>query len=419
MFTKPTHALGALALLGLISGAVAQDIAEGTVISAANIDQVKTQTFEGKPLANLILPTQEKMIREFGMQMRLRRSAAVEVDPQLVALTKQNAGKASINPQTRTLDNFSGGMPFASIDAGNPADGIKVAQNFMRGPWYADVLDYNPMYFALIDGKKGFEREQHWRFGRYLASGAINPALADPKGEIAKYEVVLNKYPNDSRGLGVLTIQYTDARLPDVYAYVRSVRRVRRLSSNAWADPLSATDLLNDESFGMNADPAWYKKWKLVGKRWILGIAHSGVSLDPNTGSGAARFPMVDLKQAPYWNVLDDWEPREVYVVEATPNAGHLLSRKVQYYDTDTHAPMLHWQEFYDKKNELWRIENCNYRPTKRDDGSMAQTVSYVPVYDLQRLHATIVFADPQGRHNYDGAKAADFTPGAIPRLIN
>ena len=80
---------------------------------------------------------------------------------------------------------------------------------------------------------------------------------------------------------------------------------------------------------------------------------------------------------------------------------------------------MLHWQEFYDKKNELWRIENCNYRPNKRDDGSMAQTVSYVPVYDLQRLHATIVFADPKGRHNYEGAKVADFTPDAIPRLIN
>ncbi|WP_448508715.1 DUF1329 domain-containing protein [Immundisolibacter sp.] len=185
MCTKPARALGTLALLGLITGAVAQDIAEGTVVSAANIDQVKTRTFEGKPLADLILPTQERIIREFGLQMRLRHTAAIEVDPQLAALTKQNPGKASINPQTRTLDNFSGGMPFASIDAGNPADGIKVAQNFMRGPWYAGVLDLNPMYFAMIDGQKGLDREQHWRFGRYLAS-------------------------------------------------------------NAWADPLSATDLLND-----------------------------------------------------------------------------------------------------------------------------------------------------------------------------
>ncbi len=415
MFSKSIQSLGAAALLGLVSGAQAQDIAPGTVINAANIDQVKAQTFQGKPLADLILPTQEKMIRELGLQMRLQSTQQIQVDPKLVAATKENAGKATLDDKKR-LQNFVTGMPFASIDANNPADGIKLAYNFMRGAWYADVLDYNPMYFALINGQKGFEREQHWRFGRYLADGAINPALKDPNGEIAKYEVVLNKYPNDSRGLGVLTIQYTDARLPDVYAYVRSVRRVRRLSSNAWADPLSSTDLLNDESFGMSLDPSWYQDWKLLGKRWILGSAHSTVAVSTDSGD---RFPMIDATKAPYWNILDDWEPREVFVVEATPGPGHLLSRKVQYYDAELHAPMLHWQEFYDKKNELWRIENCNYRPTKRDDGSMAQTVSYVPVYDLQRLHATIVFADPQGRHNYDGAKAADFTPGAIPRLIN
>ena len=415
MFKATTSALGALALAGFLTHAQAADVAEGTVINAANIDQIKTQTFEGKSLADLILPTQEKMIREYGLQMRLRKTEAMQVDPKLVAATKENAGKASIGADKK-LQGFVTGMPFASIDASNPADGAKIAFNFMRGAWYADVVDYNPMYFALINGQKGFEREQHWRFARYLADGALNPELKDPKGEIAKYEVVLNKYPNDSRGLGVLTVQYTDARLPDVYAYVRSVRRVRRLSSNAWADPLSSTDLLNDESFGMSLDPSWYDSWKLVGKRWILASAHSTIEVP--TG-GDQRFPMIDMTKAPYWNILDDWEPREVYVVEGTPGQGHLLSRKVQYYDADIHAPMLHWQEFYDKKNELWRIENCNYRPTKRDDGSMAPTVTYVPVYDLQRLHATIVFADPKGRHNYKDAKATEFTPDAIPRLIN
>ena len=82
--------------------------------------------------------------------------------------------------------------------------------------------------------------------------------------------MVLNKYPEDTRGTGVVTVSYDDARLPDVYAYIKAVRRVRRLSSRAWADPLSATDLLNDEAFGMAVDPAWYADWKLVGKRWIM-----------------------------------------------------------------------------------------------------------------------------------------------------
>lgn len=49
MFSKSIQSLGAAALLGLVSGAQAQDIAPGTVINAANIDQVKAQTFQGKP----------------------------------------------------------------------------------------------------------------------------------------------------------------------------------------------------------------------------------------------------------------------------------------------------------------------------------------------------------------------------------
>lgn len=81
MFPKPSHALGTLALCGLLSSATAADIAAGTIINADNIDQVKSQTFEGKLLSDLILPTQEKMIREFGLQMRLRPNEEVAVDP--------------------------------------------------------------------------------------------------------------------------------------------------------------------------------------------------------------------------------------------------------------------------------------------------------------------------------------------------
>ena len=96
MFKATTSALGAIALAGFLSHAQAADVAEGTVINAANIDQIKSQTFEGKPLADLILPTQEKMIREFGMQMRLRKSEAMQIDPKMIAATKEHAGKASI-----------------------------------------------------------------------------------------------------------------------------------------------------------------------------------------------------------------------------------------------------------------------------------------------------------------------------------
>ncbi len=416
---QKTAALFGAALLASSSSLFAAEIEPGTVLSADNIDELKTMTLDGKLIGDLLVGSQERMIREFGMKMRLRNGAPIESDPRLIEATKTHAGSTSINPETKALEGHVSGMPFAEIDVNNPDDGIKVAYNFMRGSWYADAVDYNPMYFAIIDGEKGFEREQHWRFSRLLTQGrSATPHVLED--DVVKYEVVLNKYPEDTRGLGIVTVSYDDARLPDVYAYIKSIRRVRRLSSRAWADPLSATDLLNDEAFGMAVDPAWYDSWKLVGKRWILASPHSTVDVDLEATSSQGRFPMIDHENAPYWNILDDWEPREVLVVEAKPPKGHLLSRKVQYYDADLYSPMVHWQEFYDQKNELWRIENCNYRPTIRQDGTPSQTVTYVPVMDVQRLHATIVFAPPltHGLHNDESLVVKDFQPQAIPRLI-
>jgi len=410
--------VGGVALIASASSHSAE-IEPGTILNAANLDQLSAQTLDGKVLGDLLTPSQVRMIREHGMQMRLRHTGEIKTDERLIEATQKHAGKASVNPETRVLEGHVSGMPFADIDANNPADGIKVAYNFSRGSWYADAVDYNPMVFAIIDGEKGLEREQRWRFARLLTAGRT----AEPhklEDDVVKYEVVLNKYPEDTRGTGVVTVSYDDARLPDVYAYIKAVRRVRRLSSRAWADPLSATDLLNDEAFGMAVDPAWYADWKLVGKRWIMASAHSTIEVAPEADSAEARFPMIDLDNAPYWNILDDWEPREVFVVEATPPKGHLLSKKVQYYDADIYSPMIHWQEFYDRKGELWRIENCNYRPTLRQDGTWSQTVTYVPVIDLQRLHASIVFAAPEAEslHNDASLQVKDFQPQAIPRLI-
>ncbi len=410
--------LGSMALISSASS-FAAEVEPGTVLSAGNIDELKSMTFSGKVLGDLLTPSQEILIRDHGMKMRLRKGAEIKVDPRLIEATKTHAGTVSIDPETKVLVGHVTGLPFAEIDANNPDDGIKVAYNFSRGPWYADSVDLNPMYFAIIDGNKGLEREQHWRFSRLLTAGrsATPHKLED---NVVKYEVVLNKYPEDTRGLGIVTVSYDDARLPDVYAYIKSIRRVRRLSSRAWADPLSATDLLNDEAFGMAVDPAWYESWRMVGKRWILGNVNSTVNVAKDTSSAADRFPMIDFAEAPYWNILDDWEPREVFVVEAIPKKGHLLSKKVQYYDANIYSPMLHWQEFYDRKGELWRVENCNYRPALRADGTWAQTVSYVPVIDLQRMHASIVFSPPDGEAllNDPTLKVKDYQPAAIPRLI-
>ena len=132
-------------------------------------------------------------------------------------------------------------------------------------------------------------------------------------------------------------------------------------------DPIGGTDQLNNEVEIMSAHVTWYPEYKLIGKRWMLAVAHSRWPPWDEDKKGDVAFRNVDLANAPYWNPVDDWEPREVYVIEATPPDEHPYSRKVMYLDADTWV--FYFAETYDKKGELWKTLIFNMRPLETLDG--------------------------------------------------
>ena len=95
-------------------------------------------------------------------------------------------------------------------------------------------------------------------------------------GNIAQKTYFVAHYPQDIRGLGLFSVRYNqaDSKVPDdSYAYLKSVRRVRRLSGGAWMDPIGGTDQLYDDWDIWDAAPTKYKSNKLIEKRWVLACA--------------------------------------------------------------------------------------------------------------------------------------------------
>jgi len=172
--------------------------------------------------------------------------------------------------------------------------------------------------------------------------------------QASKVEALLFKSPEDIKGIGTISIQYADGRLPDLYAYIKAVRRIRRLSSGGWADPISAIDFLNDESFALNADPRWYDQWNLKEKRWILGSPHaisSGIQLnerDPNK-----RYSNLNFASKPFGGLKEEYEPREVWVVEVIMPKTHLNSKK-----SSTLKPILIHRNCTGKKCTIARVSS-------------------------------------------------------------
>ena len=412
-------AAGAVLALQAFS-ARAADVQPGTILSAANIDQIQNLTLDGHRIGDLLTGSQEHMIRNLGWRMKLVPATPLVLDQRLIDLTEKHAGEAKLDANLQ-VTNFTAGIPFPVIDPDNdPQAGVKLAYNILRPAWLGDNMDLNPMYFLVINGKKGLEREQGWRFKRFL----LNGRTAQPhtlETEKQKYESLINLYPQDTRGLGILTVGYSDDRLADVYAYIKSVRRVRRLSSGAWADPIAATDILTDETFGLNLNPAWYDSWEILEKRWILGTAHGEIEpINRDARNPQERFPAMELDKAPYWNYLEAFEPREVWVLKATPPAKHLVGHRMMYVSTVPNAPSMFWQEYFDKKGDLWRILHVGYSDFLWSDvNKRLLGVSIVAFFDLQRMHATVLYSGgDEWTFNIPDANQADYTPEALPRQL-
>lgn len=410
---------GLLAVGSAGGSAAAAELAPDTRIDASNIDAVQSETFEGHRIADLMPSSMLRAIKEAGMVIELKASTPLKHNQRVIEATKVQGDKAAID-DNRRLTGFTTGIPFMNISETEPQAGLKLVYNIMRSPWFADVVDLDPMVFLTTTKAHGLSKEMHTKYARLLQAGRLDPPYTLSDDGVVKREMLLFTYPNDVRGVGTLTVQYDDGRLPDVYAYVKAVRRVRRLSGSAWADPVVGTDLLTDETFGLNIDPTWYPEYKITGKRWILASLHSqsaGARLD--AGTPQARYGQLSLQPGDGIGFTESYEPREVWTLEATMPKGHLASRKVMYVDTDPYYPLLHWQEIYDLKGELWRLVYHSWISAVRNDGQPGIYPSIIWIPDLQRERATWAYLDPTtARANFADVRPGDYSPEAIPRLL-
>lgn len=368
--------------------AFAEELPEGTVINAANIDELKPKTFEGKTIASMLTERLEWMVREHGLTIPIRHSEAFPVDKRWIEATKKYSGGVKFDPETKMVSGYTAGLAFPNLSDEDPDLGWKLVWNQQySGGYPRGDLQYVPLFiFLYVDGHKGLKRTQHWAMIRSYSQGRLNgpPSIDD---QVWYKNALFAHYPYDIGGLGTFNIRYSDGRIDNIYAYMRSVRRTRRLSGGSWMDPIGGTDMLNDEIEVLSAFPTWYKDFKVVGKRFVFATAHSKrPSWD--TRSKQDPYPNYDTKNAPYWNPVENWEPREVYVIEATPPKEHLYSKKMMYLDAQ--VPVFYMAECFDKKGEFWKFQYFGLTPLKTEDGGWGILSNTGITIDFKRYHATL-----------------------------
>src|SRR3989304_8193476 len=171
MISKKLLLLAAILMVG--ASAWAQELTEGTVINAANLDSMLPKSFEGKSIDSMLPDTTKMMIRQHGLTITLRRSEKVPVDPRWVQATQKYAKEVSYDPKTRKAVGYKAGLAFPGVSLDDPYAAEKLMWNsyYIFG-WPRGMLANYPLFaFLFIDGDKGLERVQHWALIRYFMKG--------------------------------------------------------------------------------------------------------------------------------------------------------------------------------------------------------------------------------------------------------
>jgi uncharacterized protein DUF1329 len=247
--------------------------------------------------------------------------------------------------------------------------------------------------------------------GLYLA--IHNEVLAP---EQSKYTTALAIYPDDPQ------------RVPEIYAFLPSLRRSLRLSSVARCAPLQGTDWTNDDQRGgFSGIPNWFAP-RYLGEKKMLFMVHSQWQAKANEqdkvigtftyGGSAIGWPKPEGTKA---------ELRDVYVIDLVPIGdaarSYCYSHRVLYLDKDL-AFTADQVDTWDRNGKLWKLQFIPRGATTAIPADLTGKSSFVMpsggefglIYDVQGDHASIAWpGSPPALNSMVPKELHDISVYALP----
>jgi hypothetical protein len=184
--------------------------------------------------------------------------------------------------------------------------------------------------------------------------------------EFAEYNETATPY--DLRGQRFLVYRYRNSleKDDDVWAYIPSLRRVRRIPANERADSLFGSDYTFEDLYLFSGHP-WDHDWQFHGDRIVLAPMDTHRNCFPLNIPGWSADKITQLgdddqffacKWGPYRAlpfVGETWQKREAIELEQTPKSPtHPYSRRLVWYDKETFSPLM--AIAYDRAGKAFRV---------------------------------------------------------------
>jgi hypothetical protein len=383
-----------------------------------------TITFDKADLVRPFIPAEQQTTMLFeGMDMKIKDAGDLSPSDSYKAATEKFKGQATIAADG-AIENYTSGLPFdpEKFQAGNKDDGWKAVWNWTFR-WQNSGLKINEVHWVWVraggdhanhdvmkaDGGKykeyyqgggSFERVLAGPYQRVIMSHRADLADTDYKMDGGKgfaKDTNFREYtgftsPFDIAGTAFLILRYDDPRkADDSWAYIPSLRRVRRISVEVKSDSLLGTDHTLEDFYGFNGRPLEHT-WEYVGTANLLAVARSRNTDTIYYGPNG-------------WAPLDDWALRKTDVMRMTPTrANHPYSTKFLY--TDRQSGECFYANAFDKAGQLWKVwqiqkawtEDPQYAEGQKKfkanptlPGTRIASFQSINVVDLQNGRGTLV----------------------------
>jgi hypothetical protein len=362
------------------AGTAAADVAVGDVITAENREALRG-----------LIPAEifPYAIEDFdGLQMTVTETADYPPHPAYVEATARHACKTSLDDDGN-LVGYVAGQPFpyskwaqeatghaCDLSPDDPRFALKLAWN-VNYRWQGPGHNYPHWGFSYMRNRG----KDLWRLGQGEYRRTYFSHRADLLAETGSAELEEGtdvewaeffdvKDPFDLRGTMFLLYRYTDpGKEDDTWAYVPSLRRVRRVATTQKSDSLLGTEFTL-EDFALFSGYVLDQKWEYMGEQVLLAVMNSDRKCFPASMGGDVDQRVIGMSRlgsreewgacrwGPYGAlpfVDEKWEKRVLFQLDDIPlQKGHPYSRKKIWYDRETMVGK--YAITYDRAGEPYKI---------------------------------------------------------------
>lgn len=270
-------------------------------------------------------------------------------------MSKQNMGKTKLREDGYLVNGtWQGGYPFPRPEGQQKAWNImyNVEKRYLNFGADFVILGFNHGYNK--DLKMDFDCDYIVRHHRLAGRCFMEPygffdKRAQERGEFRAF-IMPFLSPRDIAGQVQQATYFLDPEKADqLYLYIPSLRRVRKLSSTDSQDPIAGQDVIYDdnEGFMQKLSPVRYpyKAEVLEETEYLVAFVEDGSAYLSSQGA-----EIKGLK----------FQRRPVYVVQLTQlDPNYVYSRRVFYIDQETFAHLMVVN--YDQKGRLYRTNYVIY----------------------------------------------------------